>query len=581
MSSQSTISNNAWYLHCDADTVVIFVHGIFSSSASCWLYQDKSRTIFWPQLLAEDPRIRRISIFLGGYYTGPDSRAYDISACAAELFAALKRIDATDFRRPPMEKRRIIFVCHSTGGIVVRYMLESNHGEFASKEVGLVLIASPSYGSRLADTFKWVSQLYDHKLSAQLAWGNWSIQDLDDRFKNLLARKLIPHLQGAEAYENVFIVRNRWLPSRRYVVEKLSAGRYFAAPRLLRGTDHFSSAKPDSLSHPSHEFLFDFISEKYPDLVVSRDVLSKLGMDLSASAANYLRDNYGYEQVWIHSSDRPSPAELAAVEELLERKLLQLESDNSYGNERSSCYAITAAGRIVSEQIKNALIEGKKKSGARYFVYVSASKVEMLFSQISQESNLTLFRKADEVIKHINETEDVGSIKSPGKYFSGTIEMMWGPFGGVYPTVEGAEPLVYFSGTSERTLVALCGSTKHVVGMDIGKLGMSHAHSHSLTPTIEAYFLDKLDLEVPAKLQEMGGRFSRSDPGDLIHALMLASSQMRGPVARLEFLARKLLYEKLRDDRERDHLDDRDHDDDGNRISSILLGTPIFVSMAD
>ena len=40
-----------------------------------------------------------------------------------------------------------------------------------------------------------------------------------DSFKNLLARKLIPHLQGEEAYENVFIVRNRWPPSRRYVVE--------------------------------------------------------------------------------------------------------------------------------------------------------------------------------------------------------------------------------------------------------------------------------------------------------------------------------------------------------------------------
>jgi hypothetical protein len=90
--------------------------------------------------------------------------------------------------------------------------------------------------------------------------------------------------------------------------------------------------------------------------------------------------------------------------------------------------------------------------------------------------------------------------------------------------------------------------------MDIGKLGMSHAHSHSLTPTIEAYFLDKLDLEVPAKLQEMGRRFSGSDSVNLIHALTLASSQMRGPVARLEFLARKLLYEKPRDDDDEAHV---------------------------
>src|SRR5262249_25117309 len=136
-------------------------------------------------------------------------------------------------RSPPLNKKRIVFVCHSTGGIVVRYMLESNYAEFSAKEVGLVLIASPSYGSHLADTFKWISRLYHHKLSAQLEWANWSIQDLDDRFKNLIARKLIPNLQGAEAYENHFIIHRKWLPSKRFVVEKLSAGRYFAAPSII------------------------------------------------------------------------------------------------------------------------------------------------------------------------------------------------------------------------------------------------------------------------------------------------------------------------------------------------------------
>jgi hypothetical protein len=150
--SRSDVSNNTWYLFNNSDSVLIFVHGIFSSSANCWRYRDNAdKEVYWPNLVIEDPRIRPMSIFLGGFYTGPDSRAYDIGACASELFSALKRLDPNGLRPPPFEKKRLIFVCHSTGGIVVRYMLESNYAQFSSKEVGLLLIASPPYGSRLAD----------------------------------------------------------------------------------------------------------------------------------------------------------------------------------------------------------------------------------------------------------------------------------------------------------------------------------------------------------------------------------------------------------------------------------------------
>jgi len=53
-----------------------------------------------------------------------------------------------------MSRNSIVFVCHSTGGIVVRYLLESNWAQFKDKRVGLVLIASPSYGSTQADKVK-------------------------------------------------------------------------------------------------------------------------------------------------------------------------------------------------------------------------------------------------------------------------------------------------------------------------------------------------------------------------------------------------------------------------------------------
>lgn len=103
-SPQSTVSNNTWYLFNNSDSVLIFVHVIFSSSASCWLYRNNTdKEVYWPNLVIEDPRIRPISIFMGGFYTEPDSRAYDISACASELFSAIKRLDPDGLRPPGVE----------------------------------------------------------------------------------------------------------------------------------------------------------------------------------------------------------------------------------------------------------------------------------------------------------------------------------------------------------------------------------------------------------------------------------------------------------------------------------------------
>jgi hypothetical protein len=42
------------------------------------------------------------------------------------------------------------------------------------------------------------------------------------------------------------------------VVTKESAGRYFGRTTVLPDTDHFTSVKPDSRSHPSYTLLRDF-----------------------------------------------------------------------------------------------------------------------------------------------------------------------------------------------------------------------------------------------------------------------------------------------------------------------------------
>lgn len=60
-------ANNFWYVDDGADTVVVFVHGIFSSSRTCWLFEDGAtgRKVFWPDLVRADRQLGRTAIYLG------------------------------------------------------------------------------------------------------------------------------------------------------------------------------------------------------------------------------------------------------------------------------------------------------------------------------------------------------------------------------------------------------------------------------------------------------------------------------------------------------------------------------------
>jgi len=256
---------SSWHVLNESDLVMVFVHGIFSDSRSCWLHENAASPVYWPDIVKDDPRLQSPSIFLGGYTTALNAGAFSIKHAARMVCEALKRQDRAQ-HPPPIAKPRIVFVCHSTGGIVVRYMLDRYDEEFENKTIGLLLLASPSYGSVLANKLRLLAKFYNQQLGLQLQWGGESLQELDGRFKDLVNRRRTT-LFGMEAYEHYFVLRRRFnllhwiLPPRRRVVDPLSAGRYFGDPKLLENTDHFTIVKPDGPSHPSHEFLVTFMSD--------------------------------------------------------------------------------------------------------------------------------------------------------------------------------------------------------------------------------------------------------------------------------------------------------------------------------
>jgi hypothetical protein len=214
----------------------------------------------------------------------------------------------------------------------------------------------------------------------------------------------------------------------------------------------------------------------------------------------------------------------------------------------------------------------------KYYLYISDTKVDMIFAQISnamleglagelkinlgvlsasfkQESpQETRFSKLEVVRKYLEKHAEVGTTDKPGEYFAGVSPMRWGPYG-------WEEGLVYFGGSTDKTIFGLGGSSRHM----IGESGGSNPHSQSAT----AALVSVLTKHVQQKESKSGPPASENFNDQCTEAMAfmaveLATSQMNGPVQRLEFLAKRLLWQEGVDEKR-----------------NILLGTPLYVSMTD
>lgn len=245
-----------WFKCFDADTVVVFVHGILSDSVGCWT---SSNGCYWPALVYADPRFDQPDVYLGGYYTAVGSGIFGIDDAANKLLSDLKTVDSHG-HESVLSRKNIVFVAHSTGGLVVRYLLERHVTSFQDKCIGLVLVASPSRGSAWANRLNVLHQTFGNRMGSQLEREEGLIHDLDQRFSDLVMTKRIRALSGIDLFENHFIVRLMGLISRSKVVDAADSASYFGAYKIVPNTDHFTIAKPDSMNHASHQYLWDFYS---------------------------------------------------------------------------------------------------------------------------------------------------------------------------------------------------------------------------------------------------------------------------------------------------------------------------------
>jgi predicted alpha/beta hydrolase family esterase len=240
---------------CATDTIVVFVHGILSSGETAWGRPS------WPDLLAVEPQLNGVGIYVLTYQTGLWSRTYGIADIADYLRELLRLSNL-------LSMGKIVFVCHSMGGIAVRRFLVANQRDLIARQpsIGLFLVASPSIGSRDANMLSVLSFALQHAQAASLRFSqaNTSLDELHRDFRTLLSSGDLS-IEGRELTEDRPITIKRWLGLWRQVVEPFAASQYFHKPGFepfrVPGSDHASIVKPLYGGAIQHLMLKNFILE--------------------------------------------------------------------------------------------------------------------------------------------------------------------------------------------------------------------------------------------------------------------------------------------------------------------------------
>jgi hypothetical protein len=217
----------------------------------------------------------------------------------------------------------------------------------------------------------------------------------------------------------------------------------------------------------------------------------------------------------------------------------------------------------------------RHQDGFRYYLYVSDTKLDMLFDQISEQvrkkisvelkidlklASLTIrdagspdparMDKLRIVEEFIARNHTVGTIEDPsGGWFRGTLDMQWGWLESFRRN--DASQVVFFRGQEDSHLVMLAGSRRHVIGESPDTTAFAGSALPHIVTAIKSHF--------PGDVVIAGMR--SQDPA---WTVPLRAREVRfkdAPQQNLSFLAVPLAEECVDD-------------------QHLLLGTPLYVALS-
>ena len=212
-----------------------------------------------------------------------------------------------------------------------------------------------------------------------------------------------------------------------------------------------------------------------------------------------------------------------------------------------------------------------------YFVYISDSKVEMLYEQIpwsirekfsfelsidfgvvkarfsNTDSETARTTKLKLIEKSIS--RKIGTLFKPRSFFRGEMNMIWGPY-------HDYENFVYFGGTNENIHVGLGGTLTNCIGFP--KKTTEEPTSYSLSSYLVSSLAKKKELPDLQKGFTSSYRVSELEER-AISAVVAANSRSLLPRQKMKFLAKRVISGVASNQNNR----------------PVLIGTPIYVACAD
>jgi hypothetical protein len=249
----SVESPEGWVqLKKENDSVIVFVHGFISSSTKCW---SSTNGTFWPKLIASN--FPSLNVFHADFFTSANSGPYGLTAATTDLFSLLKRQDGPSVSKSVLEHKNIIFVGHSTGGLLIKKMLVENQSiSQNAKQIGVALVASPSNGSKLASwlPIRFLTKLIRNNLATSLQLNSPELVNLHESFESLKNREK-ETISGIDMFESKRLVS---FPFFHYVVSPTASPSYFKKI-VIPNVNHFEIAKPSSEKDSANQHLSDLI----------------------------------------------------------------------------------------------------------------------------------------------------------------------------------------------------------------------------------------------------------------------------------------------------------------------------------
>lgn len=168
--------------------MIVFIHGIFGDAKDTWANEQTGA--FFPELIASDSTFDGYDVFMYGFSSPKLDVALNIDELGEDL-----RSTFDDQKLAKYDK--VVFVCHSMGGVVARSFLIKYRENWASKIKLIYYYATPTNGSQLAS---WARLISKNKQLENLRIENGD-RYLADQYRAWLAVPTLRDIPAFCAYE--------------------------------------------------------------------------------------------------------------------------------------------------------------------------------------------------------------------------------------------------------------------------------------------------------------------------------------------------------------------------------------------